>query len=320
MLKKYAIEKGDLVITEDDAASVWVFIDPGADERRTLIDELRINEYDVSSALDPDEVPRLIVEDDYTAIIWNHPCSTTSGGHSLFHVATAGLFLMPNRLIVIFPDEYRLFDRRSRLKLQAPIDVVLSYLYQTIQHYMGHLKVIRMVASEMQSKISTTMQTELLVQLFGISEGLVYYLNAITSNHTVLERLRHYCDRREDLREKLDTLDDIVVENQQCTKQAEIYSQVLAGLIEARGTLINNNMNALIKRLTILNVIFLPLNLIAGIGGMSEFSMMTQGTDWRISYSVFLAIMGVLGWGFAFILSRMGVAGANGVKHLRKRR
>jgi Mg2+ and Co2+ transporter CorA len=41
---------------------------------------------------------------------------------------------------------------------------------------------------------------------------------------------------------------------------------------------VNNNMNVLLKNLTIINVIFLPLNLIAGIGGMSEFSMMTKAS------------------------------------------
>ena len=46
-------------------------------------------------------------------------------------------------------------------------------------------------------------------------------------------------------------------------------------------------------RSTLINVVFLPLNLIASIGGMSEFSMMTAGTPWWVSYPLFLAAMGL---------------------------
>ncbi len=40
----------------------------------------------------------------------------------------------------------------------------------------------------------------------------------------------------------------------------------------------------------------MPLNILAGIGGMSEFSMMTQGTPWPIAYGAFIGGMGLLGW------------------------
>ncbi len=66
--------------------------------------------------------------------------------------------------------------------------------------------------------------------------------------------------------------------------------------MDARGTIVNNNMNVLLKNLTLINIIFLPLNLIASIGGMSEFSVMTQGIDWRISYSLFTLGMLFFGW------------------------
>lgn len=50
---------------------------------------------------------------------------------------------------------------------------------------------------------------------------------------------------------------------------------------------ININQNKVVKRLTVLSVVFMPLNVLAGIGGMSEFSMMTQGIPWPLSYGLF---------------------------------
>ena len=66
--------------------------------------------------------------------------------------------------------------------------------------------------------------------------------------------------------------------------------------MDARGNIVNNNMNVLLKNLTLVNVVFLPLGVIAGIGGMSEFTMMTEGIDWRIAYTVFLLSLAGLAW------------------------
>ena len=59
---------------------------------------------------------------------------------------------------------------------------------------------------------------------------------------------------------------------------------------------INVNQNKDIKRLTIISVIFMPLNLLAGIGGMSEFTMMTQKIPWPIAYSGFIVGLITIGW------------------------
>lgn len=65
---------------------------------------------------------------------------------------------------------------------------------------------------------------------------------------------------------------------------------------------ININQNKVVKRLTVASVVFLPLNVLAGVFGMSEFSMMTQGVPWPISYSIFMVGLVIIGWlTFAFL-------------------
>ena len=59
---------------------------------------------------------------------------------------------------------------------------------------------------------------------------------------------------------------------------------------------INVNQNKDIKRLTVISVIFMPLNVLAGIGGMSEFTMMTEGIPWPIAYSSFAVGLVTIGW------------------------
>jgi magnesium transporter len=77
-------------------------------------------------------------------------------------------------------------------------------------------------------------------------------------------------------------------------------------LMDATVGFINVNQNQRITQLTVINIVFMPLNLIAGIGGMSEFSMMTKelGVDWPIAYSSFSVSMVVLGVATYLILKR----------------
>jgi magnesium transporter len=139
---------------------------------------------------------------------------------------------------------------------------------------------------------------------------LVYYLDAIEGNGAVLSKMRSIAGQRGFQPRHLQLLDDIILENAQAGRQANIFSSVLSGLMDARGTIVNNNMNVLLKNLTLINIVFLPLNLIASIGGMSEWSMMTAGLDWRLSYFLFSLGMVVFGWGTWIFMKRVIDRGA----------
>ena len=58
---------------------------------------------------------------------------------------------------------------------------------------------------------------------------------------------------------------------------------------------ININQNKRINQLTVFGVVFTPINILAGMGGMSEFSMMTQGIPWPLAYGGFLLGAGCIG-------------------------
>ena len=68
-------------------------------------------------------------------------------------------------------------------------------------------------------------------------------------------------------------------------------------LMDATVGFININQNKRVSKLTTISVVFMPINIIAGIGGMSEFSMMTQGISWPLAYGAFMVGMGLIGWG-----------------------
>jgi len=89
----------------------------------------------------------------------------------------------------------------------------------------------------------------------------------------------------------------------------ESYRDIVTSLMEMYLSILNNQMtkaanetNATVKRLTIITTIFLPLTLLAGIGGMSEWSMMTGPENWRVAFPAFLLGMVVIGFGNYYLL------------------
>jgi len=305
MINSFALSQGALQRVERLDAEVMLFSNPDAAERDLLHSHFKLDEHALASALDSDEVSRIEFHPDHLFLIWKRPENYSGGGSLAFEVSSCGLLFSPCQLLVIATDDTPLHGLGTGRPLNAPLDVLLDLLFNNIHHYLGHLKVIKLVARELQQKFNASMQNQHLVQMFNLSESLIYYINALHSNGAVLTRLRNHAQKQHFDSDVLGLIDDLIIENNQCYKQAEIYSTVFSGLIDARGNLMNNSMNNLLRKLTLINVVFLPLNLIASIGGMSEFSMMTAGTPWWVSYPLFLAAMLLGAGGMLFGLRRL---------------
>ncbi|MFZ4499525.1 MAG: CorA family divalent cation transporter, partial [Burkholderiales bacterium] len=68
-------------------------------------------------------------------------------------------------------------------------------------------------------------------------------------------------------------------------------------LMDATIGFININQNKRVSQLTVFSVVFMPLNMLAGIGGMSEYTMMTEGVPWPVAYGLFVLGAGLVGYG-----------------------
>lgn len=93
----------------------------------------------------------------------------------------------------------------------------------------------------------------------------------------------------------------------------EAYHDIVTSLMELYMSMLNNKMtktanetNFTVKRLTLITAIFMPLSLLASIGGMSEWSMMTGPENWKISYPLFLLTMIIIGIADYYLLNKTG--------------
>ncbi len=92
------------------------------------------------------------------------------------------------------------------------------------------------------------------------------------------------------------TANQVLRDIESINKHTAFLLEKINFLMEATVGFVNVNQNRYISQLTIINIVFMPLNLLAGIGGMSEYTMMTEGIPWPVAYSVFTVGIVLIGW------------------------
>jgi len=269
MLNRYKILDKRIVLNGGEDASILVFINPDEAEKRMLVDQFMIDEHTLNSALDPDELSRLEYEPNHIAFIFKRPRSITAKENILFKVTSTGVFLFKDQIIIVASEDIPIFEGKIFNRVNSNQDILLKLILRAIYHFLEHLKAINMVTDEFQEKINTSLENKYLIDLFSLAKSLVYYLNAINSNGVLLEKLKINTVKIGFSKEECELLDDIIIENTQCVKQAEIQSNVLASLMDARASIVSNNLNVLMKTLTIITIGIMVPTLIVSIFSMN---------------------------------------------------
>jgi len=293
MLRQYQIAGGKVVESDAAAARIDLFISPDDEEKRRLLETFNIDEHTLNSTLDPDEISRLEFEPDHVAMIFKRPKNYSSKDHFLFKVASVGVFIFKDRLIVVMTDDIPIFSGKLFAHVGSLLDVALRLIGRTITHFMEHLKVINMITDSLEQKINTSMENKYLLNLFTLEKSLVYYLSAINGNAMLIGKLKTNGVKLGLTQDNAELLDDIIVENEQCIKQAEIYSNILASLMDARASIVGNNLNVLMKTLNIITIGIMMPTLVVSIFSMNvamPFSQQHAASFWGV---LLLAIFSV---------------------------
>ena len=284
-LRKVSTGEGNIVI----------YSNPTTDERQEILATLPIAVHTLDSMLDPDEISRTEFSPECEVLIWKRALARTDG-HP-FEITSVGLVRQKDRLTIIERDHSNLQRNQLLWKAESLSELLIRGIQLSVAEFVSRLREVKRIAVEIEKRLTRTIDNSELLRMFDLSESLVFTVDAIDANATVLARFRSIAQRLGLTEHEIDFLDDVIIDNAQCSRQGHIYITVFSGLMDARGNVINNNMNVLLKNLTIVNVVFLPLSIIAGMGGMSEFSTMIQRNhiDIHVGYALFTFLMAALG-------------------------
>jgi magnesium transporter len=287
MLKEYQLAECKVVSGNGGPCGIYVYVNPDEEERRHLVNDLQVDEHTLASALDPDEISRLEFEPNHAALIFKIPKNYSAADDLLFRVASVGAFLFKDRLIIILSEDLPMFEGKQFNRVLTIPDLLIKVINRSTNHFLAHLKIINQLSDEMEHKVNSSMENRYLINLFTLEKSLVYYLAAISSNGVVIDKLKHNAAKIGFTTEQLELLDDIQVENNQCLKQADIYSNILASLMDARVSIVSNNLNILMKTLNIITIAIMVPTLV-----VSAFSM-NVGIPFATEPSAFWIVVGL---------------------------
>jgi magnesium transporter len=252
MLQEFSIFEKKIAPSPNGA--VKVYFNPTEDEKKFLIENYRIDEHTLNSALDDDELARMESEPDHIALIVKCPKKYSPRDEFLFRVSSLGVFLFADKMILVSNDEIELFQGKQMQVLNSHTDLMFKLINRFIFHFYDHLKIINKISDELEHKINSAMENKYLINLFTLEKSMVYYLNAINSNGVLLEKIKFNSGKFNLPIEESELLDDIIIENTQCYRQADIYSNILASLMDARVSIVSNNLNVLMKTLNLITI------------------------------------------------------------------
>lgn len=305
MLQSYSVINGRIAKGAEGFPQIEVYILPDETERNHLINDYGVDEHTLLSSTDPDETPRIEFEDNHTAVILKYPKNYSAEDNFLFKVKSMGIFIFPSeRIVIVLDDSVPLFTGRLASNVKAAQDVLLKTLLQTIRHFETHLRVINMCSDEIEHEINKSCGNKNLLNMFTLEKGLVYYVNALNGNRRVIERMKVNAQKFGFTEENIELLDDLAIENRQFLDQAEVYSQVLSGLMDARASIINNNLNVMMKNMNAIVIAISVPTFFTGVFGMSEFTAFLTGSKWFVGYPLFVFAMLLLALFIYWLITR----------------
>lgn len=297
MVNRFCIKNDRLI--EDPNGNLFFYTNLTDQEKSELIQKYEIDEHTLNSSLDPEELARMEFEPNHFAFIIKAPKHHLVRDELLFRVQSIGMFLFSDRLIVVSQDPLiQVLSTKPFQRLISIKDVFFKIIFSFIIQFYSHLNTINKISDELEQKLSSAQENRYLLQLFSLEKSLVYYHNAITTNQFLLEKIKFNSNKINMTDEEKELLEDILIENNQCLRQAETYASILANLMDARASIIANNLNILMKILNIITITIMVPTFVVSLFSMNVHIPMQDLTS---AFWIILSISIVSAVGFIII-------------------
>ena len=276
MIQYFNIVDHRTVATDKPGSGTWVNVLPPLkqEEFSELSTALQIPLDFLKDSLDIDERSRYEAEDDVKLIVIKTPTENNSFNESdAFYITIPICILLTKEQIVTvnsFENEaikkfLNSFQNRHPDKQNM---MVLKIFEKVINTYQNHLKEINQRRNALEQKLYAANRNEELFQLMRIQKSLVYFVTALRSNELLMIKLArtNFLQLSDD---EKDFLDDLVVETSQALETANTYTTILISTLDTFASIISNNQNVVLKRLTTITLFLSIPVLIASIYGMN---------------------------------------------------
>lgn len=238
----------------------WVnIINPSKESLPLLAQHFNIPVDFLTASLDMDEIARIEVEDNATLIIVKVPYYDETNVDVLYFTLPIGIILVNGLIITVCAKEKNILCDFIENKVRHVSTVkghkfILQIILRATLLYLQYLKQLNNAGNIIQKKLEQESRNKQLIKLFNIEKSLVYFTTSLKTNMLMIERLQrlHILNMDE---ENENILEDIFTESKQAVEMANIYSDILSGMMDAFASIISNNLNIVMKVLTSITII-----------------------------------------------------------------
>ena len=251
----------------------WINVEcPTPEDIHYLTNQFNVPESFLSDIADTDERPRIEYEGNWLLTIIRIPVQSQEQG---IPFTTIPLGIMTNNEIIIsvcyyktelIPDFIR-YTRRKEVVVRHKYDLILRLIHSSAVWFLKYLKQINNDVTTAEKELEKSIRNEDLLQLMKLQKTLVYFNTSIRGNEVMIGRLKNIFQDTDYL--DLELLEDVVIELKQAYNTVNIYSDILTGTMDAFASIISNNVNAIMKRMTSLSITLMIPTLIASFYGMN---------------------------------------------------
>lgn len=258
----------------------------------------------LTDSLDIDERSRFEEDDNVKLIVIKTPTENNSFNDSDAYYITIPIciILTHNQIVTVNSFEnpaikkfLSTFQNRHPDKKNM---MALKVFEKIVQNFMEHLKEINQRRNMLEQKLYSASRNEYLLQLMRIQKSLVYFVTALRSNEMLMMKMArtNFLGLTE---EEKEILDDLIVDNSQALEMANIYTNILSSTLDAFASIIANNQNEVVKRLSVITIVLTFPVLIASLFGMNVPSGFEHSENaFYIVAALSLGIALIIGWFF----------------------
>lgn len=251
----------------------WVNVEcPDDNDFDFLTQELKVPESFLEDIADADERPRTETEGNWLLTILRIPMQSSQHGIPFI---TVPIGIITNNEIIVsvcyhkteLISDFIQHTRRKGIVVNNKLDLILRMIYSSAVWFLKYLKQINNDVANAEKELEKSIRNEDLLRLMKLQKTLVYFNTSIRGNEVMVGKLQNIFNEKDYQNPEL--TDDVLIELKQAHNMVNIYSDILTGTMDAFASIISNNVNTIMKRMTSLSIILMVPTLIASFYGMN---------------------------------------------------
>ena len=275
MMTIYRWENGGLKEVTDFGESCWInLVEPTTTELERVLTFSQVPRDFLTDPLDTDERPRFDYDDDASMLIIHVPCPVDEDDSVVpYRTVPLGIILFGKSVITVCsvrtPVTTAFLDQIRRV---CPPRDQYRFAFRLLWHggvlFLRYIHDIHQRTNALEEELHESISNDVLLRLLTIEKTFVYFTTSLKADTTALARANtaRQLALTEDDR---DQLEDALVEFQQALETATIHANILNGTLDTFASLINNNLNNVMKYLTVVTIFLAVPTLVTSAYGMN---------------------------------------------------